>query len=68
MKTFFISPALSRSLGTSGNMGAYTAFKKDVLIILRNEPLMFVQGPPVFIRVVVKDEESTSVFVLNEDD
>ncbi len=48
-------------------MGAYTKEKKDVLIILRNEPLMFVQGPPVFIRVVTKHEESTSVFVVNED-
>ena len=36
--------------------------------MLRNEPLLFVQGPPVFIKVVVKDEESTSVFVGNEDD
>lgn len=68
MKAFFIGPSLSRSLGTPGNLGAYNAFKKDVLIMLRNEPLMFVQGPPVFIRVVVKDEESTSVFVENQDD
>ena len=36
--------------------------------MLRNEPLLFVKGPPVFIKVVVKDEESTSVFVGNEDD
>ena len=35
--------------------------------MLRNEPLLFVKGPPVFIKVVVKDEESTSVFVGNED-
>ncbi len=35
--------------------------------MLRNEPLLFVQGPPVFIKVVVKNEESTSVFVGNED-
>ncbi|WP_318615921.1 hypothetical protein [Sporosarcina sp. YIM B06819] len=46
-------------------MGAYTKEKRDVLIILRNEPLLFVQGPPVFIRVVTKHEESTSVFVLS---
>ena len=36
--------------------------------MLRNEPLLFVKGPPVFIKVVVKDEESTSVFVGNEDE
>ncbi len=35
--------------------------------MLRNEPLLFVKGPPVFIKVVVKNEESTSVFVGNED-
>ncbi len=28
---------------------------------------MFVQGPPVYIKVSVKEEESTSVFLLNED-
>jgi len=33
-----------------------------VQIISSNEPLLFVHGPPVFIRVVVTDEESTSVF------
>lgn len=32
-------------------------------IIFENEPLMFVHGPPVFIRVEVADEESTSVFM-----
>jgi hypothetical protein len=36
-----------------------------VLINLRNEPLLFVQGPPVFIKVVTKHEESTSVFMLS---
>ncbi|MEK5040840.1 hypothetical protein [Sporosarcina sp. FSL K6-3457] len=36
-----------------------------MLIILRNEPLLFVQGPPVFIKVALKHEESTSVFVLS---
>jgi len=36
-----------------------------VLIILRNEPLIFFQGPPVFIKVVTKHEESTSVFMLS---
>lgn len=46
-------------------LGAYTKEKRDVLIILQNEPLLFVQGPPVFIRVVTKHEESTSVFVLS---
>lgn len=34
-------------------------------IISNNEPMLFVQGPPVFIRVVVTDEESTSVFTMN---
>ena len=38
-----------------------------MLIISRNEPLLFIQAPPVFIRVAVTDEESTSVFVVNED-
>jgi len=33
-----------------------------VQVISSNEPLLFVDGPPVFIRVVVTDEESTSVF------
>ncbi|AOV08442.1 hypothetical protein [Sporosarcina ureilytica] len=33
-----------------------------------NEPLLFVAGPPVFIRVAVTDEESTSVFVQNKED
>lgn len=33
-----------------------------------NEPLMFVQGPPVYIKVTIKDEESTSVFVTNEEE
>lgn len=36
-----------------------------MLIILRNEPLIFFQGPPVFIKVVTKHEESTSVFMLS---
>jgi len=36
-----------------------------VLIILRNEPLIFFQGPPVFIKVVTRHEESTSVFMLS---
>lgn len=36
-----------------------------MLIILRNEPLLFVQGPPIFIKVVTKHEESTSVFMLS---
>lgn len=34
-------------------------------IISHNEPLLFVHGPPVYIRVAVTDEESTSVFVSN---
>ncbi|MCG3089670.1 hypothetical protein [Sporosarcina cyprini] len=32
------------------------------------KPLLFVQGPPVYTRIVASDEEeSTSVFVVNED-
>lgn len=46
-------------------MGAYTEIKKDVLIIYPNEPLLFVHGPPVFIKVAFLVEESTSVFILN---
>ena len=34
-------------------------------IIYQNEPLLFVHGPPIYIRVATTDEESTSVFVLN---
>lgn len=37
-------------------------------IISYKEPLLFVQGPPIFIRVIATDEESTSVFLLNEDE
>ncbi len=37
-------------------------------IIYQNEPLLFVHGPPIYIRVATTDEESTSVFVLNEDE
>ena len=37
-------------------------------IIYQNEPLLFVHGPPIFIRVSTTDEESTSVFVLTEDE
>ena len=32
-------------------------------IISGNEPLLFVQSPPVFIRIDFSDDESTSVFV-----
>ena len=38
------------------------------VLFIQNEPLMFVHGPPVYIRVATTDEESTSVFVLNEDE
>ena len=34
----------------------------------RPVPLMFVSGPPVYIAVPVADEESTSVFVKDEDE
>ena len=37
-------------------------------IIYQNEPLLFVHGPPIYIRVATTEEESTSVFVLNEDE
>ena len=37
-------------------------------MISYNEPMLFVQGPPVFTRVFVADEESTSVFILNEEE
>lgn len=37
-------------------------------IIFENEPLMFVHGPPVFIREEVADEESTSVFMITGED
>ena len=47
-------------------MGAYTVVKKDVLIIYRNEPLLFVHGPPVFIKIAITVEESTSIFVIDE--
>ncbi|WP_342509010.1 hypothetical protein [Sporosarcina sp. FSL K6-2383] len=33
--------------------------------MLNNEPLLFVQGPPVYIKVVKRQEESTSVFSLS---
>ncbi|WP_203246018.1 hypothetical protein [Sporosarcina beigongshangi] len=33
--------------------------------MLNNEPLLFVQGPPVYIKVVKRQEESTSVFILS---
>ncbi|KXH79795.1 hypothetical protein [Sporosarcina sp. HYO08] len=39
--------------------------KKDVLIILRHEPLLFVKTPPVYMKLTVKDEESTSVFTFS---
>lgn len=36
--------------------------------MFHNEPLLFVQGPPVYIKVITKDEESTSVFGTDEED
>jgi hypothetical protein len=38
-----------------------------VRIIYKNEPLLFVHGPPIYIRVAITEEESTSVFVLTEE-
>lgn len=40
--------------------------KKDVHIILHNEPLLFIDGPPIVIRELTTVEESTSVFVSNQ--
>ncbi|WP_210469590.1 hypothetical protein [Sporosarcina sp. 6E9] len=37
-------------------------------IIYKNEPLLFVHGPPIYFRVATTEEESTSVFVLNEEE
>lgn len=40
-----------------------------MLSILRNEPLLFVQGPPVYTKILIRDEESTSIFrFMNDDD
>ena len=44
------------------NSCAYTV-KKEVRIMSRPVPLMFVSGPPVYTRVQFEDEESTSIFV-----
>lgn len=33
----------------------------------RPVPLMFVDGPPVYTRVSVEDEESTSIFVIEDE-
>lgn len=38
-----------------------------MLIISKNEPLLFVHGPPVYNKIKIIVEESTSVFVLNEE-
>lgn len=42
--------------------------KKDVFIILNAMPLLFVKAPPVFVRVEVVQEESTSIFVKSFDE
>jgi len=39
-----------------------------VLNIYRNKPLLFVDGPPVFIKVAIIAEESTSVSSLNNEE
>lgn len=39
-----------------------------MLTIFRNKPLLFVDGPPVFIKVAIIVEESTSVFLLNNEE
>ena len=38
-----------------------------MLIIFRNEPLLFVHGPPVYNKITITVEESTSVIMLNEE-
>ncbi len=48
-------------------MGAYTTEKGGINISYK-DPLIFVQGPPpVYMKRVVVEEESTSVFVPNEE-
>jgi len=39
-----------------------------VLNIFQNKPLLFVDGPPVFIKVSINVEESTSVFIINNEE
>ncbi|MEK4711530.1 hypothetical protein MKY15_02100 [Sporosarcina sp. FSL K6-1540] len=39
-----------------------------MLNIYQNKPLLFVDGPPVFIKVAIIVEESTSVFLLNNEE
>lgn len=58
---------LEEDFFTPKYVGAYTANKKEVPIIVKNEPLLFVQGPPVFNKIIFKLEESTSVFTSIED-
>ena len=43
-------------------LGAYTTEKGGETISYPH-PLLFVQGPPVFVKVKVVEEESTSVFI-----
>lgn len=50
---------------TSSSLGAYTT-EKGGKIISYTHPLLFVQGPPVFVKVKVVEEESTSVFSPDE--
>jgi len=38
-----------------------------VYIISQNKPMLFVDGPPLYIRIFVEDEESTSVFMMSEE-
>ncbi len=38
-----------------------------MLIIFPNEPLLFVHGPPVFNKITITVEESTSVLLVNEE-
>ncbi|WOV88432.1 hypothetical protein QWT69_04745 [Sporosarcina oncorhynchi] len=49
---------------TSVPLGAYTTEKGGETISYPH-PLLFVQGPPVFVKVKMVEEESTSVFIIN---
>lgn len=41
--------------------------KKEVSYLTRPVPLMFIDGPAILSRIPIADDESTSVFVVNEE-
>lgn len=51
---------------TKSRSYAYTV-KKEVRIMSRPVPLMFVSGPPVYTRIESEEEESTSIFVIEDE-